>query len=155
MPTKQQTKYRPSLTATQVRKIVFLARSETPISDDSISLISVLSVFLTKIENGSNKPAYITAPANPSILEVLEGTANNADYSKEDTATNVVRNLAIDPSLPKEVLWKACYDKYVLDPTSCSANEIMCSQEHKYLNDLMTAEEVTAFETQQFKDYNQ
>ena len=144
-----KTKYRPSITASQIRKLIHLARNEAPITDESIQIISVLSPFLAKIECGANKPAYSTAPkkAEANSLVALGGA--------EDIATNVIRELSIDKNLPKTVLWEQCYIKYSSNPDSCSAHEIACSQEHRYLNDLMTPEEIAAFELQQFKNYNQ
>lgn len=118
-------KYRPTLTAVQIDKILWLAKTETPIlSKESMSLISTLAPFQAKIENSGIAPAY-TAANKPSAtsMEGLGAAPLEAG------------------SMSKEDYWDLCFTKFTLDPTVCSLVEIQAAQEHRYLNDLMTPEE--------------
>lgn len=121
-------KYRPVLTAAHIEKILELAKTEQPtISDISISLIGVLAPFKAKIDNDGIQPAYIVEP-RASIMDKLG---------------------AIDPKYgTKENHWEACYirvQEYGAD--QCTLEEIKASNEHKYLNGLMSDEEAAHFET--------
>lgn len=134
-------KYRPVLTATQILKVLELAKKEVPISSDSFSLISTLSVFAAKIENQAITPAYIEEPPalKVSTLEALGGTLC------ADASIGVTEQLP--EGMSKEAVWAVSYSKYKLDAASCSLQEIQEAQEHMYLNDMMTAEEILAFES--------
>lgn len=130
-------KYRPVLTASQITKVLELAKTECPISDLSFSLISTLAPFQAKIEADGIQPAYIPAPVRPSAtsLEALGGEIPSIP-SPSPTA----------PKEIKEVVWQHSYFKYMDDPVSCSLQEIQEANEWKYLNDLMTPEELRLFE---------
>lgn len=125
----KQAKYRPVLTATQITHILTLAKTEQPLTEQSLSIISTLSPFLAKIQNAGITPAYIP-DSKPSVysLESLGG-----------------ENHSLSP-VPKEVYWEECYKKYNLTPELCSINEIEAANEHMYLNELMSPEEAKLFE---------
>ena len=133
----KQTKYRPSLTASQIIYILDLTKGVTPMTVESYDIIRVLSSFQNKIANDAIAPAYIATnkPASTS-LEALGGDSI-ASIDKESYPT-------------KEVYWEVCYNKYKLNPTSCSLTEIQASQEWRYLNDLMTPEEQAAYDLELF-----
>jgi len=126
-------KYRPVLTATQIQKILALAKTEIPLSIESISIISTLAPFAAKIENAGIVAAYSTSPAKPKVgsLESLGGTAS-----------------PVDDTLSKEEYWELCHSKYNSQPENCSLAEIEGAQEYRYLNGLMSAEEAITFEEQ-------
>lgn len=123
-----KTKYRPSLTADQIRHLINLARSESPLSNLSIEILGVLSPFLAKIENAGIEPAYTTS-SKPSIEEKL--------------------GMIETSSIPKEEYWAECYSKWEkYGPTACTVQELKAVQEYKYLHNLMSAEEIIEFEKQ-------
>ncbi len=135
--TKQQQraiKYRPSLTAEQILKIIELAKLEAPISNTSIQLVSILSSIVAKIENGALVASYVPAPPKPSLLESLGGPTTPSSTA----------------SLSKEQQWELAYNKYSATPLACTATEILEAKEHMYLNDLMSAEEIAEFEKAMF-----
>ena len=126
MTAKTNTKYRPVLTATQIAHILTLAKSEVPMSSTSISILGSLSPFYAKIQNKAVEPAYETAP-KASILESLGA-------------------LPI-PAVDKETYWAECYEKWsIAGPTALNLEEIAGANEHRYINGLMTAEEISDFE---------
>jgi hypothetical protein len=134
---KPTPKYRPVLTATQILHILALAKTELPIiSDNSYSLIATLSPFQAKIENGGIQAAYIEQETRPKVnsLEALGVPTTNPTLNNSNA------------NATKEEYWEACYTKFTLSPTLCSLDEIAGSNEHKYLNDLMTDAELEAFE---------
>lgn len=123
-------KYRPVLTEQQITHILELTKKD--LSPISMSIISVLSPFQAKIANKAIIPAYTTGDASrPSLLESLGGTS-----SEELTASHA----------NKEDYWKACYDKYVANPASCSLQEIEGYKMYSYINSLMTEKEEQEFE---------
>lgn len=123
-------KYRPSLTAAQVSHILLLAKTESPISEDSFSLIATLAPFQAKIENDGIGAAY-TVSTKP----------------KANSMESLVAIEPIMPGLSKERYWEACHDLYITNPTACNLQVIQAAQEHRYINDLMTPEEEKAHET--------
>lgn len=124
-------KYRPVLTATQIEHILALAKSESPISQDSMSLISTLSPFQAKIQNAGIAAAYtVSNKPKANSLEALGGVSSTSSIS----------------SSSKEEYWEMCYLKLQSNPTTCSLEEIKAANEHKYLNELMTPEEIKKFE---------
>lgn len=118
-------KYRPVLPAHLIEHILALAKSENPISASSIEVVGILAPFQAKIQNDSLTPAYTTEPKQ-SLEEKLGMSTPHYD--------------------DKVDYWAACYNKYVATPAECSLAEIQAAQEHMYLNNLMSDEEVAVFE---------
>lgn len=138
MATKQATKYRPVLTAAQIQHIILLAKTEVPISNASISLLSTLAPFQAKIENAAITPAYTTTPrVSTTSLEALGAPATPSSNNQAACLT-------------KEEVWELAYHKYQANPASCTVQEIRDSQEYAYLNDLMTPAQLAAFEADNF-----
>lgn len=129
-------KYRPVLTAIQIAKILELAKTETPISIESKSLIGSLSPFLAKIEAYSVQEAYTSTRAAPANIPKAH---HKEDYLGVDMSD-------ITMYATREGFWEHCYLKFVETPTLCTLDEIEGAQEHRYLNDLMTPEEIHHFE---------
>ena len=145
-------KYRPVLTAEQITHILHLAKTESPISNASISVISVLAPFEAKILNAGIKPAYTEAPKK-DILESLGGRTPAQKMADPPRITSYPTDSASSASSPvstehltKEQRWEAAYNKWSTNPSSCSLQEIKDAQEHRYLNDLMSPEEMVEFE---------
>ena len=149
-PKEKQPKYRPVLTANMIEHILKLAKTESPISNASISVIAVLAPFQAKIQNAGIMAAY-TEVDKPTLEEslgfpigrdlpvpILGAPADDAIACPEDP-----RTLA---GMSKEEYWSWCYARFEISPEVCSLDEIQAAQEHRYLNDLMSPEEVTAFE---------
>tara|TARA_R110000765_G_scaffold26322_2_gene64341 strand:+ start:12073 stop:12597 length:525 start_codon:yes stop_codon:yes gene_type:complete len=140
-------KYRPVLTAVQIEQILYLAKSEQPLSSMSMSLISTLAPFQAKIHNSALTPAYIIADnAKARQADVMQSLGSLS--SLDSTVADPYAISAIKPNgLSKQQYWEACYNKFKLDPISCSLAEIEASQEHAYLNELMSPKELAAFES--------
>lgn len=142
-----RSKYRPVLTAAQIVHILALAKLESPLSDLSISVISTLAPFQAKIENSGILPAYTAVPPKPSTLESLGGSMLGRSINGMDASLVLLDEIGLRKTdKSKEEYWARCYAKYCLEPTICSLEEIQAATEHKYLNDLMSPEEVAAFE---------
>ena len=107
--------------------------------DYLIQLIAKVSTLESKIANNAIKPAYTTKPSKAvSLLEDLGASADTiANVRKEQT---------------KEEYWEQCYNKWSINPTSCTVPELDAVLEHKYLNDLMGAEELACFEAAMLAD---
>lgn len=143
MNTRAITKYRPSLTEEHIRWIVDKAKTTSPLTPEAYSIIAVLDPFLTKIANSSITPAYkIRLKPRANSLESL---GEGAESSKAVAAGG----------LEKTAYWQQCYEKYISDPSSCSLTEITNAQEHRYLSDMMSPEEIAEFELKEFQAYNQ
>lgn len=132
-------KYRPVLSATAIAHIIALAKSEHPLSSRSIEVIATLSPFLAKIENAGVAPAYTEKPVL-SLEEKLGMPVPLHSVSKEQLANQT-----------KEVYWNVCYNKYKINPVSCSLVEIEAAREHMYLHDLMSPQEIEEFEATHHK----
>jgi hypothetical protein len=135
-------KYRPVLTAIQIEHILYLAKSEQPLSSMSMSLISTLAPFQAKIQNAAMTPAYILVAPKPNEADVMASLGAGAP-------DRVVGNIhtSIDWSgLSKQEYWEACYDKFTANPVTCNLSEIEASKEHAYLNELMSVSELAEFE---------
>jgi len=153
MSTKSTTqRYRPSLTAVQIAWIVTKAKTELPISDTAFSVIASLDPFLTKIANRSITPSYVVS--NKPLANSLEALGAASEIGNTYNPSNNLANSLIREGVTKEQLWEECYKKYMASPASCTLTEIECAQEHRYLNDLMTEEEIAAFEKDQFTRYS-
>lgn len=154
-------KYRPSLSAENIRHILALAKTEKPaISAASMKVIAVLSPFLAKIENDALAASH-TASYKPSMLELLgctekqelEQPVHDKGAPKDYPATRSYDN---ESGLHATILpehygdnaayWQACYQKHLDWPESCTLQEIQAAQEHRYLAGLMTEAEMVAFE---------
>jgi len=129
-------KYRPSLSACLINHILHLAKSEIPISQESIELIGILAPFQAKIKNLGITEAYITTPKK-SIEEKL-GLYNTIATNLSDERYNNCSS--------KEELWKQAYIKREKDRASCSLEELIWAEEHRYLHSLMSPEEEANFE---------
>ena len=163
-------KFRPSLTAEHIQTIMYIAKekyielsssassaSSTSNSSSShievskvFNIISVLGTIEAKINAGIASPAYILKEQEPSTstLESLGGAIPHIPPIPpyDDSIGVPETNLSSLPLVSKEEVWAASYAKYLLDPISCTLQEIEEAREHKYLNDLMNKEEVEAFE---------
>lgn len=139
------TKYRPSLTAENIQWIVEKAKTTSPLTPEAYSVIAVLDPFLTKIANSSITPAYSIAAKAKAKANSLESLGEGAASSEAVAAGTV----------SKTEYWAQCYQKYISNPSSCTLTEIANAQEHRYLNDMMSPEEIAVFERQEFINNNQ
>lgn len=129
---KSKLRYRPVLSPEAILHILHLAKSEQPISPDSMAVIATLAPFQAKIENSGITPAYTTKPKE-DLLSSLGGAAITSPADGAD----------------KLEYYAACFAKYEVNPTGCSLQEIAGATEHRYLNDLMSPEEEAVFESKQ------
>lgn len=134
-------KYRPSLTPTQISNIIELCKHQEPISPEAFSIIAVLAPFYTKISLGGVTASHNTKQARaktPSeLLDSLGGFDGIDNHAGSGT------NLG----LSNPHYWAECYDKSLNPDAKLTAKELEGCNEHRYLNDMMSAEEVKAFET--------
>lgn len=147
----KEPKYRPSLTAREIEHIVELAKTESPISSLSLAVLVKLTPFLAKIEIGSINPAHI--PSTKPAVNSLESLG--AAMPELGEAAGKLMSLTIDNFSSKQDLWEACYNKSVSNPATCSVTELECAREHRYLNDMMSEQEVIDFEREEFVGKNQ
>lgn len=134
-------KYRPSLTMTQIATILNLAKSQSPISPEALSIIATLAPFYTKVEVGSVAPAYIAKPAH-SPISLLASLGGDSSTCTNESITNL--------SSSNAHYWEQCYNKLLEannNPDIVLTNEeLNAADEYKYLNNLMTSEELINFE---------
>jgi len=143
-PLKNEPRHRISLTRSDIILLIeSIHESKNPLAADNINMLSKLNVFLSKIDNKVIAASYMPAPPAPSLLESI---------GVVDTSANI--SIKADKK-SKEQVWEDCYNKYLSNPTACNAMELECAQEHKYLNELMSQEEIATFEADQFTKYNQ
>ena len=136
-PKTRTPKYRPSLTGNNILKILELAKTEVPISSESTSLIAALDRWRFNIENDLAAISHTSSPR--TTLEDSLGIYRIPESSLGST----------DPEntfLTKEQRWKAAYNLYLNNPAECSLTELSMACEHRYLNNLMTTEEMQEFE---------
>ncbi len=119
-------KYRPYFTLGELKELVS-ALKQSP-STQRLSLIQYLDGFILQIERGIRKPNHTI---QPSLLQRLE----------------------LDDSTPipisHEVTGKMAYEKWIINPSSCSPKEIKECLQWRYENDLMSREEEDAYEISQ------
>ena len=161
-------KHRPLLTAEEVKVLAFIAKqaysehlTKPPYSPDDptnparglplhvenalLSVLQKLSVLEAKIANHAIKPAYTTAPPAPPTPSIEESLGMEVEYT---TLKTPITTLVPSPEGygSKEEYWEACYQKFLIDPTSMSLAEIAAAQEWRYLEGIMSTEEAEAFE---------
>lgn len=135
-------KYRPVLTAAQIAHIVILCKQGETITSEDINVLKSLAPFEAKIQADAITPSYELALPKPSLEESL-GMENPVEQLDK-----LIPHMTCDTShLTKEEQWELAYKKWLLKPLSCTAHDLELANEHKYLHDLMTPEEVTAYET--------
>jgi hypothetical protein len=100
-------------------------------------LIGKINTLRSKIANNALSPAYSISKAMDAKVETLKSLGAPADQIAQ-----------LDGTATKEDYWARCYDKYITADTylSLTISELEAAQEHRYLNDLMTAEEMVAHE---------
>lgn len=131
-------KYRPSLTLTQINHITSLCRSESPVSPNSIQLLAYLASYTIKANAGlvssSHDALSLTAKSPSDLLAELGGEI-----------TDSTSYIPTDLSQPH--YWQQCYEKWSATPGQCTEAEVEAANEHRYLNDMMSPEEVAEFDS--------
>lgn len=156
--TKQQVqKFRPVLPAYLITHIIALAKQDVVAGSTSLSsieLISILAPFAAKIENAGITAAYTTAPPKKSLEESLGMSVSTPAPAQELQATATHYMLDGAYFVNKEEYWEACYHKFLNSPSSCTLQELQAAREHKYLEGLMSPEEMVEFEKELFSKNN-
>jgi len=125
-------KYRPVLTAEQITYILYMCRIQEPLTEEAMSIIISLGPFKAKIDDRGIQAAYVAGNA-PKASIPANAPTSVAPYNPMGKT--------------KEEVWEECYNKWNTEGSSaCSLREIEGANEHRYLNDLMSAEEVAAFD---------
>jgi len=98
-------------------------------------LIGKINTLRTKIANKALNPAYLVRKHIEPAIAILEDLgAPEADI------------VAATGGETKEEYWSRCHSKYLELPMACTVAEIDAAQEHRYLHDLMSPEEVATYE---------
>ena len=129
--TATKSKVRPTLSASDLEHLLYLCKSESPISDKSLGLIYRLAPLLAKISGSTT--AHTHSPTHPVTYP-----ASHPAPTKPTKPAIATSNLQY---------WEQCHNKYIDSPAECSGNEIEAAQEHRYLNDLMSPDEKAVFES--------
>ncbi len=122
-------KFRPCLSAAQIEHILFLARSEKPLSSASRSVIASLCTFQVKIVNEAVSEAYETRDKESELRGLL-------GFSSEET------NGTLSPTEKRA----AAFKKYSDRPNLCSIEELELAHTYRYENNLMSKEEEADYE---------
>lgn len=118
-------KFRPYFTYSELQEIIAALKSQpTPTRQ---TLIRYLHSFIAQIDSGTRQPNHILQPTLPQRLE-LESA---------------------DIPIPLQISGHAAYQKWLINPASATPHEIAAAQEYRYLNDLMSADEESAYEHSQ------
>ncbi len=141
-------KFRPSLSASCIQYLVNLLIHTPDNTEERKEALTKLKPFLAKIEVGGIIPAYSVSTISQkeknkaNLLESLGGTEVN---SAVDQLADLQRRTTRE-------YWKACYNKWLSDPNSLTAHEKHCADEYRYLEGLMTPEEIAEFESKPIAD---
>ena len=98
-------------------------------------LIGKINTLRTKIANNALSPAYEVRKHSNPLIATLEDLGAPEEVIAAATGGET-----------KEQYWEACYLQFQKHPNVCTVPQIEAAQEHMYLNDLMTPEEIAAFE---------
>ena len=98
-------------------------------------LIGKINTLRTKIANNALSPAYVVRKHSNPLIATLEDLGASEEVVAAATGGET-----------KEAYWTRCYWKYMDDISSCTVPEIEAAMEYKYLNDMMTSEEVATHE---------
>jgi len=131
-------KYRPVLTSQQITHILTLCKSD--MSEESISVISTLSVFEHKIRNVSVTPAYVEKP-KVTLSESL-GFPSNPTESLSIRQTQ-------DSKSARESRKEALYKVWKENPdmrASFHVTDLLLVKEYRYENNLMETQEELEYE---------
>lgn len=124
-------KYRPYLTADNIRHILSLCKADSPLSHQSRELIKILAPYMAKIENDALTPAHTLSP-KPSLLESL----GSSDTSSQDTTGS-------DMTLSPEQQREAAYHKWnIQGKDACTLRELELAYEYRVHHDLLTDSEL-------------
>ena len=121
-------KFRPVFTLEQLERISALCKMQQPITQTDAEIIGILAAFIAKAQNGAIAAAYAIKPK--LSLEQSLGFAPTPNQE----LTHAHRRYA-------------AYEKYSVNPASCTLEEISLAETYRYENDLMSQEEAVAFET--------
>lgn len=130
-------KYRPSLTMTQITTLIELCKNQQPMSPNIMDVLSVLAPYYTKIQLGTVQPNHTVSNKPKTPADLLTELGCNDSTGESYISTN----------MSKAHYWEQCYNKLLTNgPDLLTAEELAGAQEHRYLNNLMTPEEVAEFD---------
>jgi len=128
-------KYRPVLKRAQLAKIVASLKADPEPDVDTYSSLAYLVPFIAKIDMKGMKAIYNMAPEKPSLLESLGAGAGTGSAMLQQSNAD------------RERYWEECYNKYITDPSNCTHRQLDAAQEHMYINELMTEQQLQLFES--------
>lgn len=137
-------KYRPVLTSQQITHILTLCKRD--MTEESISVISTLSVFEHKIRNVSVTPAYTEKP-KITLTESL-----GFSHSPVDDLPDIKVGRAARESR-KATLYKVWSENPDMRE-SMDIQDILLIKEYRYENNLMNPEEESKYEAGLFRMQN-
>jgi hypothetical protein len=153
MSSTLQQKYRPCLSALQIAVILDTFRSLPVKSAEHISVMQVLSPFIAKIQCGAITPAHTAQARAQDKVDMLAALASTPNVSSRELGYELGGYDTVEiPTISKEQWWAQCYEHYcayLVDPVNnpITPEQLHAANEHRYLNDLMTAQEIQEFES--------
>jgi hypothetical protein len=110
--------------------------------------MGVLKVAETKILSGIRVPAFTVAPPAPALSDSL-GMASSGESTPTHYSNPALSTLDILRYESKEDYWEACHSLWetTTDKSTLAISVVEAANEYRYLEDLMSEEEATEFET--------
>lgn len=122
-----QSKYRPYLSLTQIKKII---DSNIFTSNEDMDLVRSLKLILLKSGTTFDSPQYVTSP------RVSKFSPEGLGLTDSPT-----------PKIDRKLARKEAYDRYLINP---NANDLDAYNLYRYENDLMSGEEAAEYESKLF-----
>lgn len=123
-----QTKYRPSLSLTEIQTII----SSLHQTGGNATLIRKLDTFIKKASIGITAPSHVTYSAPKQSLE------DSLGFGSDSTSSNQ-SNESID----------SLYTIWQNSPSALSPTQLATVNHYRYINDLMSPEEESKYESGQ------
>lgn len=116
-------KYRPVLTANQIKHILKLCRDD--MSAESLRILGVLAQFEHKIRNNAISPAYEQKIEQPLAVDLGFESPKPKLYESDESL----------------------YGRWKSNPAALSINELETVRSYRYQHNLMTKDEESKYET--------
>jgi hypothetical protein len=142
-------KHRPALTVAEISALNKIIKQyyidnittvcstyDQEVEDNILGLMNKFSALNAKIANQVVKPAY----------------SSRSTTHKEDTLLDLGGTVAPNPGSPSIGARRlAAYERYTIDPTSCTFTEIADAMEYRYQHQLMPEAEHKAYEAKMWE----
>lgn len=141
---RQIKKYRPVLSESAISHIILLCKQESPLSQESMEVISILAPFEAKIQNAGVSAAYVANPKQSMEEKLGLGEAvEKAQHSFSSSSNHP------SPANPEQKRYTA-YMKWMEDSADCTLEEILLADTYRYEKGLMGQIEQDIYEVKIF-----